>query len=637
MSRSSRARRQQLRGLGRGRWRNLLGSCSLWLGSALAGLSQLGCDDGGNTSQTIHMLRSGLDKAAGGVVIELDLSRGLSEAAPQFSLLSGASPPTYADLIQTIARASSDRRTHGFLLRMSEGDISWAQAEELGRTLAALRPEQPVICHGHAYSNSSLLLALSGCDRVWLSPAGEVATVGIAGQMLYLKRLLERFKVKADFLHMGRYKSAAEMFTEDGPTAPARESLDAVLGSIRQTWIAGLNASRGGAQIQKNGQDVQKLVEYGPWSAEAALKAGLVDAVGYYSDARKDAKALAQTDEVETSFGLQARRDAAGEIAQLLRFLAGTSKSDNGDDHVAVIPAAGGISMGGGGGLTGGDGITAESLTKTLRRLREDASVKAVVLRIDSPGGSALASDLLWHELMLLREKKPLIASLAATAASGGYYMACAATRILAERSSVIGSIGVVGGKMVFGETLYDLGVTGITIPASKEPGAAARAAYLSPLTPWDDATRESVRAQMEAIYELFLKRVSQGRDTPVDEIRKIAEGRIWSGEHGLGIKRVDSLGGLGDAIALAKKQAGLDESAEVKIEGGADSLLELLDIESDADEATLRAALTRFRSTLPGPLEGLAAPLRPYASSLAPLLGDERVLTAVPFALQIR
>ncbi len=627
MSRSSRARPRSSRISRRSPWRSLLGGLLL----------MLGCDDSGNTSQTIHMLRSGLDKASGGVVIELDLTRGLSEAAPQFSLLSGASPPTYADLIQTIATASRDRRTRGFLLRMSEGDISWAQAEELGRTLAALRPEQPVVCHSHAYTNSSLLLALTGCDKVWLSPAGEVATVGIAGQMVYLKRLLERFKVKADFLHMGRYKSAAEMFTEDGPTEPARESLDAVLGSIRQTWIAGLEGSRGGAQIRKAGQAVQKLVEYGPWSADAALKAGMIDAVGYYSDARRDAKTLAQVEEVETSFGLQARRDAAGEIAQLLRFIAGTSRSDGGDAHIAVVPAAGAISMGGGGGLTGSDGISAESLGKTLRRLREDASVKAVVLRIDSPGGSALASDLLWHELMRLRDKKPLIASLAGTAASGGYYMACAATQILAERSSVIGSIGVVGGKMVFGEALDELGITGITIPASKEPGAAARAAYLSPLTPWDDATRESVRAQMQAIYELFLRRVSQGRGAPVDDIRKIAEGRIWSGEQGLEIKLVDALGGLGDAVAMAKKRAGLDESAPVKVEGGADSLLELLEIDSDADEATIRAALARFRSALPSPLEELATPLRPYASSLAPLLGDERVLTAVPFALRVR
>jgi len=244
---------------------------------------------------------------------------------------------------------------------------------------------------------------------------------------------------------------------------------------------------------------------------------------------------------------------------------------------------------------------------------------------------------LIWHELMLLREKKPLIASLAGTAASGGYYMACAATRILAERTSIIGSIGVVGGKIVFGEALNDFGVSGVTFPANKEPGAAARAAYLSPLTAWDDPTRESVRAQMAAIYELFLQRVAKGRDLPVDEVRKIAEGRIWSGAQGLDIKLIDGFGGLSEAIALAKKQAGLDEDAKVEIEGGADGLLEMLHLGPDSDESSIRGALARLRAAAPGPFDGLTEPLRPYATSLAPLLGREHVLTAMPFAIEIR
>lgn len=603
-----------------------------WLGALLL---TIGCDQSSLPSHTMHKLRSSLDKAAGGVVVELDLSHGLSEKPAQFSLLSGAGAPTYADLVQTIASASKDRRTHGFLLRLGEGSVSWAQAEELGRLLGALKPEQPVVCHAHGYSNTTLLFALTACDRVWLSPAGEVASVGIAGQMLYLKRLLDRFKVKADFLHMGRYKSAAETFTEDGPTAPARESLESVLSSLRQTWIDGLTASRAGAAIQKDGREIQKLVEYGPWSPEDALKNGLVDAIGYLSEARDDAKSRAQVEEVETSFGLQARRDAGDELAQLLRFIAGTSRSDHSGDKVVVLPTAGGISMSGG-GVVGGEGIAAESLTKTLRRLRDNESVKAVVLRIDSPGGSALASDLIWHELMLLREKKPLIASLAGTAASGGYYMACAATRILAERTSIIGSIGVVGGKIVFGPALDDLGVTGVTIPASKEPGAGTRAAYLSPLIPWDDPTRESVRAQMASIYELFLQRVAKGRALPVDDVRKIAEGRIWSGAQGLEIKLIDALGGLSEAIVLAKKEADLDESTEVKIDGGSEGLLEMLDLQPDSDESSIRAALARVRAAAPGPFDSLTEPLRPYATSLAPLLGREHVLTAMPFAIEI-
>jgi protease-4 len=577
----------------------------------------------------VGVLRSGLDAASGGVVVEFDLSRGLSEEATRLSFFSGPAAPSLPELVQALGRAKTDRRTKGFFLSLGAAELSWAQAEELGRLFSSVAAEKPVVCHAHGYSNTTLFFAARACDRKWLSPAGEVGTVGIAGQMLYLKRLLDRFKVKADFLHMGRYKSAAEMFTQDGPSDEARESLLSVLGSIRQTWHDGLRAGGGGDKLVH-------AVEHGPWSPEAALKEGLVDAIGYLSDARDDSKERSSVDDIETSVGFSARRDATEEITALIRTLAGASASEPTGEHVVVLPTAGGITMESS-GVLGGEGIAAEPLSKVLRRLRKDDSVKAVVIRIDSPGGSALASDLLWHELMLLREKKPLIASLAGTAASGGYYMACAATRILAERTTILGSIGVVGGKIVLGEALDELGVTGVTFPASDEPGAAERASYMSPLTAWDPATRESVRAQMEAIYELFLARVAQGRALPIEQVRQVAEGRIWSGVQGLEHHLIDELGGLADAILLAKKQAGLSENVAVKIEGGPETLLELLQLDSEEDDPeAIRAALGRLRSAPPGPFEGLAAPYRPYADSLTPLLGRERVLATVPFAFHL-
>ncbi len=630
--------RRRGRGTGWCRGASWAGSVRLggWVALGLAlGLSSA-CDVSPGSSPGAS--RVGLDGSSGGVVVEFDLSRGLSEQAAQLSLLSGASAPSLAELVQTFARAKNDRRTRGFFLRLGTAELSWAQAEELGRLFSGLTPEQPVVCHAHGYSNTTLFFAVRGCDRLWLSPAGEVGTVGIAGQMLYLKRLLDRFGVKADFLHMGRYKSAAEALTQDGPSEEARESLLSVLSSIRQTWIDGVGVARPGDKIRH-------ALEHGPWSPEAALAEGLVDAIGYVSDARNEAKQRSSVSKVETSFGLSSRRDAAEEITQLIRYLAGVSASEHAGDHIVVLPTAGGINMESGGVLGGGDGIAAEPLNKTLRRLRENDAVKAVVIRIDSPGGSALASDLIWHELMLLREKKPLIASLAATAASGGYYMACAASRIVAERTTILGSIGVVGGKIVFGGALDQLGVTGVTFAASPEPGAAERAAYLSPLTEWDEPTRERVREQMAAIYELFLARVAKGRNMPVDDVRKIAEGRIWSGTQGLEHHLIDEFGGLSEAIELAKKQANLAPDIDVRIEGGPESLLDLLKIDSDEDEvpeasaraAAIQAAVTRLRSAPPGPLEALAAPLRPYAASLSPLLGKERVLTAVPFALELK
>ena len=601
----------------------VLSAGASFAGVLLAGV--LACKSGDGESSPIGMLRDGIDSASGGAVVEIDLSRGLSERAGQMSFFS-PSTPSLAELVLTLRRSRDDRRTKGFFVRLEEADLSWAQAEELGRVFASARATTPVVCHAHGYSNVTLFFAARACDRIWLSPAGEVGTVGIAGQMLYVKRLLDRLKVKADFLHMGRYKSAAETLTEDGPTEAARESLEAVLSSIRLTWLSGLDTARTG--------DLGESAEHGPWSPEAALARGMVDAVGYVSDARDEAKKRAAVDKVETSFGQSAKRTAADEVAQLIRYVAGSTPSEERKAHIAVLTASGGISMQPGNSLGGGDGIAAEPLSKTLRRLRDNDAVKAVVLRIDSPGGSALASDLLWHELMLLREKKPLIASLAATAASGGYYMACAAHRIVSERTSIIGSIGVVGGKIVIGEALDQFGVTGVTFAASNEPGAAARAAYLSPLSTWDDATRESVRAQMAAIYELFLNRVAKGRGLAIEHIRQIAEGRIWSGAQGMDHRLIDDFGGITEAIEIARKQAGLPEDAAVQIETGPEGLLQFLQLDENADDAAIRAALARVRA-LPGrELFGVSEAFRPYAESLMPLLGKERVVAAVPFAL---
>jgi len=603
----------------------------VWGGAFAAAFALAGCDNSSDTSPGIGVLRSGLDAAGRGAVVEFDLSHGLGERAGSISFLSGPDQPSLAELVQAFERAKNDRRTRGFFVRLGDADLSFAQAEELGRLFAGLDPETAVTCHGHAYSNATLLFAARACDRIWLSPAGEVGTVGIAGQMVYMKRLLDRFQVKADFLHMGRYKSAVETFTEDGPTQAARESLTAVLGSIRDTWLEALGAARPREKIKHD-------VEHGPWSPEAALADGLIDAIGYVSEARDDAKKSADVDKVETSFGLDARRDAAEEIAQLISAIAGARHAEGGTEHVAVLTTAGGINMQSE-GMFGGDGIAAESLGKTLKRLREDDAVKAVVLRIDSPGGSALASDLIWHDLWLLREKKPLIASLGNIAASGGYYMACAANRIVAERTTILGSIGVFGGKIVFGPALDQFGISGVTMPASNEPGAAERAAYLSPLTLWDDATREAVRAQMASIYELFMNRVAKGRDLPIEHVRQIAEGRIWSGVQGLEHRLVDELGGLTEAIALAKKQADLDDSVEVRIEGGPETLLDVLAIdEEDEDEPeSLARALARLRALPPGPLSQVAGQFRPHAESLAPLLGREKVLAAVPFAVEVK
>jgi protease-4 len=293
-------------------------------------------------------------------------------------------------------------------------------------------------------------------------------------------------------------------------------------------------------------------------------------------------------------------------------------------------------------GMFSDTGIVARSMQRTIRKLAADDSVKAVVLRIDSPGGSALASDLLWHELRALKEKKPLITSVAGMAASGGYYMACASTKIVAERTSIVGSIGVVGGKIVVDDALEDLGIHAETFPASKAEGAAARAAYLSPFEGWDEATREKVRRQMSQIYELFLARVSEGRAVPVEVIRAVAEGRIWSGTQGQRLGLVDELGGLGRSLDIARKLANLDADAPIRIEGGGATFIEAFlgggdDEDDEDDEASAVAKAVKGAEPKASLLKEIGAPLRPFVASFAPLLGGESIVTALPFGVLLK
>lgn len=561
---------------------------------------------------------------------KLDLTQGVGEGMDALNLFSGPGGPTLPRLVQAIADAADDSNRRGFFLELGGASLSWAQAEEVGALMAKVRETRPVICHAHSYSNSSLWFAAQACSEIWLSPAGDVNSVGLAGQMVYVKRLLDDLGLQADFLHMGKYKSAAETLTQQGPSEAARESLLAVLQSIRADWLAGLKNSR-------KAEGVIDAVEDGPWDPLTALKLGLIDHIGYASDALESAKKAAGVKEVVRVNTRPAKRGAGEEFSELIRVLTGGSKDEEAEDRIVVLPTAGAIGMGSGGGLGGGDKIAAKSLSKVIRRLRDDDSVKAVVLRIDSPGGSALASDLLWHELMLLRDKKPLVASLAGTAASGGYYMACAAHRIFAASTSIVGSIGVVGGKIVIKQGLERLGVSSVTVAARSGQAAAARAAYLSPLSLWDEATRSKVQGQMAAVYQLFLQRVAEGRGMKVEAVHEVAQGRIWSGAQGVKRGLVDEIGGLTAAIAYARGKAQVDSSVEVSIEAGPESLMELLQLDDSADEATISVAVKALRSVAAGPLESLAAPLKPFVGSMAPLLASgETVVTALPYALTL-
>ena len=566
-----------------------------------------------------------------GELMELDLGGQVPESTDTGGLFPTPASRTFAGLLRAIERAEHQDGVSGFFVKLgTHTEFGLARSEELGRVLERVRSaKKPVVCHAHEFSNATIWLAARGCDRIWLSPGGNVDSVGIASQLIYFKRALEKFNVGAEFLQVGKYKGASEPFTREGPSDEARESLTATLSGMRQSWLDGVAGARKAPAIKDS-------LENGPWTATEAKGRGLIDAIGYETEAREEAKQRAGAGKVKVTFGPSAKSDSAGGITEIIRIIAGAEESSE-RPRLAIVPLEGSISMSSGGFLFGSGGITEKATTKTLRRLAKDDGVKAVILRIDSPGGSALASDLIWNEVMDLRKKKPVIASVGDLSASGGQYIACACSRIIANSSSIVGSIGVVGGKFVLDDALDHYGIDSVTFAASPAPGAAERAAYLSPLTPWDDATRRRVLQQMRAIYDLFIERCAKGRNLSQEQIKKSAEGRIFSGAQAKERGLVDEIGGLERAIALGRELAKLDADAPVVIEGGAESLLEMLMLEEDASEAEVTAAFVRLQTRHKLSAELVPRPLLPFIGSLSALLAGEPVLTALPFGLIVK
>jgi protease IV len=577
------------------------------------------------------------EKSEGPHVAVLDFRGGIAESAVSGGFFPRPADQTYVGLVRKLAKASDDPNIRGIYVRVGEG-MTFHVASEIGDLLAELRQKRqlPVVCHAHSLSNASASFMLRACDERWLSAAGDASTVGIAAEVVYLKGAFDKLGVVADMLSMGRYKSGGEALTREGPSEASAQNLTQTLANLRTIW---LDRSALGAPPEL-AERWKVALEDGPWSPPAALAQGLVTHVGYEDEATSSIKSRSQSDRLATLFGSNASSKSDG-IGELVRFLA-SQKSQNKTARIAVLPLVGSITMEGGGAF-GDSGIAASSAVKALRKLREDENVKAVVLRLDSPGGSPLASDLIWRELMLMRKQKPVVASIGSMAASGGYYIASGATKIVAPDSAIVGSIGVFGGKIVFGEALGRLGVTSHAFPANPDPVKGLRALHESPLSLWDDPTRARVRENMQHIYDLFVSRVAEGRGIPADAVYQTAEGAIFLATTGKERGLIDELGGASRALSLARELAGLAADTPVSVEGAEETIWEALFLDEGADEEDVRAALSRFEARQRQAVLALGlsdaelAALGPFRSIVLPLLSGENVVAALPWAITLR
>ena len=456
-------------------------------------------------------------------------------------------------LIERLRALGRDPNVTALVLRFGDSDIDFPAAEELRAAVAAFRTAggktRPVHCHAEAAANV-VYYAMTACDSIALAPGGEVMVSGVAAVPIHVKGTLDRLGVQADFLHIGAFKGAAEPLTRDRPSREMVETLEAILDERFAALVDGIAAGRRLAPAA-----VRELIDTAMFSADEALAARLVDRVALYEPWRDEVLAGAAWTVVKV-----ADDDTPG-LGKLMEMLGLAPRKRPTDPHVALVYAVGSVVDGKGAGTVGARReIAPRTLGSALRILAADDDVKAIVLRIDSGGGSALASEILWQTVAEAKKKKPVIVSMGGVAASGGYYIGCGATKVFASRTTLTGSIGVVGGKLAIGRGLKKIGVSAFPV------GRGRRALVYSTLAPWNPDERAAVKKMMQTVYDQFVARVAEGRGKQRAEVDAVAQGRVWTGRAALQHGLIDQLGGLEDALAEARTLAKLGDDVPLEV-----------------------------------------------------------------------
>jgi protease-4 len=534
--------------------------------------------------------------AASGGYLYLNLQGEIPEQPPaELPSLFERRPAPIRVLVESLDRAAVDPKVTSMVLRVSFlSDVGWARVQELRDAILRFRKSgKPAYAHLEFCGNREYYLA-TACTKIYAVPTAIMDITGLRSETMFFANTLKKLGVEAQFEGVGKYKNAPNQFTETGFTPPHREQMEALLDSMYGQYMAGLQSGR-----NKTAEEVQAIVDNGPYDGQQALKAGLVDELVYEDQLRdrlKDATALAPGKYAKHSRGFGVDRRP----------------------KIALIYAVGEITSGESqGSAFGGQSAGSDTVAAALREARKDDEVKAIVLRVDSPGGSGTASDVIWREVVLARKAKPVIVSMGDLAASGGYYIAMASDVIVAQPTTITGSIGVFGGKMTL-RGLYD------KVGLTKEILSRGQHADLfSDYRPWTDEERAKFRSLMTAFYQEFVTRAAEGRKKTYAEVDAVAQGRVWTGAEALSHGLVDRLGGLEVALGIAKERARIGKDQEVNLvvlperKGFLETILER---QEDSSEAM---------AVLPDDIRHVARWVRAMAQ------GD--TLARLPFDLQVR
>jgi len=542
---------------------------------------------------------------ASDTVLTLEISGALPDGPPQTGLVGLLAGPqrNLSDVLGALERARSDPRVKGLALRLGGGDLGLAQAQELRDAIRDFRAKgKPVFAASDSYgefeSGTAAYYLASSCDEVWLQPLGLLSLVGLRAEQPFFRGSLDKLGVAPRFDKREDYKTAMNMLTETAMTPAQREETTSLLASLRGQIVAGIASGR-----KLDPALVGTLIDKGPYLAQEALDNHLIDHIGYGEDALAALKQRAGGDAKTMTLAHYLDRvgppHAKGPVIALI-YADGLMVRGKSDDT----------------GLLGNGLMGSESVIHAFRLAERDKDVRAILFRIDSPGGSAVAAESVWNEVKAARAAgKKVIVSMGGVAGSGGYYIASDADKIVAEPATLTGSIGVLAGKVLINGLSDKLGVSWDTVDTG------GNAALFSPIEDFSPAGHARLEAMLDDTYAGFKSRVAEGRKMDAETVESLAKGRVWTGEQAKDKNLVDALGGYELALGLAKAQAGIAADQDVELRpypapvGPAEALLNRLSSASGDD--TLAQGLASF-ATLLRQAELLAAP--PGALVMPPL-----------------
>ncbi len=500
-------------------------------------------------------------KKSSASVAVLTIDGSYPEGAGQAGLFAEMSVNLH-DMVARLEKAAKDENVSAVLLEIRGPMMGRGKTNELRTAIAKVKKAgKKIYADVQTVTGADYILACSA-DKISMPSSGMFMVTGVRAEVTFYKNLLEKLGVKADFLQVGDFKGAAEPMTRDSMSAPFRKQLEFVLDDFYDQMVGTIAADR-----KLDVKRVKELLDLGILSAEKAKAAGLIDSIVYEDELKADIAKQLGKDEIKLirDYGkkqLDTDFSGFGGFMKLMEMITGAEPAARASRNpkIAVVYIVGTITTGkGGGGLMGGEVVGSDTIVKALREAADDPSVKGIVLRVDSPGGSGLASDLMWREIV--KSKKPIVASMGDVAASGGYYVSMGTKKIFVEPGTLTGSIGVVGGKLAIKGLMDKVGITTEVISRGKNTG------WQSMTEPFSPSEKEAFAQMMNEFYQQFVTKAADGRKMDKAKLEALAGGRVYSGKQAVENHLADAVGTLEDAVKEVKTMAGMKSDDKIEIE----------------------------------------------------------------------